>query len=131
MEQILVVGYFGAGNLGDEAILEGISREFRRRRPGIRVAATRAGDGWIAGGDVEPVSLFDVDALSAAVSASSAVLFGCGGVFQDYWGAYESSLFKEGTNGIEAYVRPALLARLRGVPAVLFSAGIGPLGTPA
>jgi polysaccharide pyruvyl transferase CsaB len=131
MEQVLVVGYFGAGNLGDEAILEGISTEFRRRRPGLRVAATRAGDRWIKGGDVEPVSLFDVDAISAAVSDSSAVLFGCGGVFQDYWGAYESSLFKDGTNGIEAYVRPALLARLRGVPAVLFSAGIGPLGTSA
>ena len=131
MERILVVGYFGAGNLGDEAILEGISTEFRRRRPGIRVAATRAGDRWIAGGDIEPVSLFDADGLSAAISSSSAVLFGCGGVFQDYWGAYESSLFKDGTNGIEAYVRPALLARLRSVPAVLFSAGIGPLRTPA
>lgn len=131
MEQVLVVGYFGAGNLGDEAILEGISAELGRRWPGIRVAATRAGDRWIAHGGIEPVSLFDIDALSAAVSKSSAVLFGCGGVFQDYWGAYESSLFKEGTNGIEAYVRPALLARLRGVPAALFSAGIGPLTTPA
>jgi colanic acid/amylovoran biosynthesis protein len=42
-----------------------------------------------------------------------------------------AALFRTGTNGVEAWVRPALLARMEGVPSALFCAGVGPLRTRA
>jgi polysaccharide pyruvyl transferase CsaB len=129
--QVFISGYFGFGNLGDEAILEAAVAGLRRRRPADAIAASFGPERRSAERlGVQAVDFFGLDATVEAVGRSDLVLFGLGGVFQDYWGASAASLFREGTNGVEAYARPALLARMAGVPAVLFCGGIGPLRTP-
>lgn len=132
LSRVFISGYFGFGNLGDEAILEAVVREFRRRSPHAdfvipfgadRATATRL--------DLQAIDFFAFDEIATEVAAADVVLFGLGGVFQDYWGADAALLFdaQARTNGVEAYARPALLATMHGVPALLFSAGVGPLRT--
>jgi polysaccharide pyruvyl transferase WcaK-like protein len=129
---ILLSGYFGFGNLGDEAILEGLVAELRRREPEAAIAAISGDPGATrARLSIEAVDFHDLDAIDRAVAGSRRVLFGLGGVFQDYWGALTTSLFREKTVGVEAYARPAMLAALHGVPHALFAAGVGPLTTEA
>jgi polysaccharide pyruvyl transferase WcaK-like protein len=127
-DRIFLSGYFGFGNLGDEAILEALTLELRARHPSSTILATFGPDRSTAGRlDVVPVDFFDLDATAHAIATSDVVLFGLGGVFQDYWGATSAAMFKPATNGVEAWARPALIARMEGVPAVLFCAGVGPL----
>jgi polysaccharide pyruvyl transferase CsaB len=125
---ILVSGNFGFGNLGDEAILEAVVGELRRRDPKVEIIAVSGSPRETALRlSIGAADFFSPDQVSAAVSRSSVVLFGLGEVFQDYWGATASSLWRADTTGIEAHVRPALLADLHGVPSVLFCADVGPL----
>ncbi len=127
-DAILISGYFGFGNLGDEAILEAVVSEVRRRDPAARlIVCSGDPDATARRYGVDAVDFFSAERTGEAISRCRAVLFGLGGVFQDYWGAYAANLFRPGTDGIEAYTRPALFARLHGVPAVLFCGGIGPL----
>ncbi len=129
--RIFISGYFGFGNLGDEAILEAVALELRRRHPSLAIAATFGEDRATAERlQVTPIDLFDLEGCAQAILGADLVLFGLGGVFQDYWGATLTALFREGSMGIEAWVRPALLARMGDVPAALFCGGVGPLRTP-
>lgn len=132
VDDVFISGYFGSGNLGDEAILEAVVRELRRRQPATRVTVTCGEDRSSAERlGVTPAAFLDVEQAAHAISSSRLVLFGLGGVFQDYWGVTPAALFRTGTNGVEAWVRPALLARMEGVPCALFCAGVGPLRTRA
>ena len=128
--RVFISGYFGFGNLGDEAILEAVVLELRTRHPSLAVTATFGEDRSTAERlDVTPVDFFDLEASAQSIVGSDLVLFGLGGVFQDYWGATSTALFRQGTNGVEAWARPALLARMENVPVALFCAGVGPLRT--
>ena len=130
-KRIFVHGYFGFGNLGDEAILEGIVAEVRRRIPEIAIVAVSGNPEQTRRRlRIDTVDFFDLSSIAAQVEAATVVLFGAGGVFQDYWGAHAAAMFQPEADGLEAYLRPALLAQVSGVPAVMFCAGIGPLRTP-
>ncbi len=132
VDDVFISGYFGFGNLGDEAILEAVVGELRRRRPGARVTVTCGEDRSSAERlGVTAARFLETEETAHAISSSRLVLFGLGGVFQDYWGVTPAALFRPGTNGVEAWVRPALLARMEGVPCALFCAGVGPLRTRA
>ena len=127
---VFISGYFGFGNLGDEAILEAVVLELRKRHPALAVTAPFGGDRSTAERlQVTPVDFLDLEASAHSIVGADLVLFGLGGVFQDYWGATSTALFRQGTNGVEAWTRPALLARMEHVPVALFCAGVGPLRT--
>lgn len=132
LNRVFISGYFGFGNLGDEAILEAVVRELRARFPRVHIVVPAGPErSHIERLGLEALDFFSLEEISTQIPLCDVVLFGLGGVFQDYWGADSSMLFQQGTNGVEAYVRPALLAAMHNVPAVLFSAGIGPLRTVA
>ena len=70
-ESILIAGYYGFGNTGDEAILAAICDDLRERQPDVKLvvvsgdpAATEATHG------VTSVAWTDISQLIAAVSAS-------------------------------------------------------------
>lgn len=127
-DRVFISGYFGFGNLGDEAILEAVVLELRKRHPSLAITATFGEDRSTAERlHVTPVDFLDLDASAHSIVGADLVLFGLGGVFQDYWGATSTALFRQGTNGVEAWARPALLARMEHIPVALFCAGVGPL----
>ena len=130
-ETVLIAGYFGKRNAGDEAILGGMLAELRGVRDDLRFQvvswdpeSTRRLHG------VEAIPWTDVPGLIDAVREASLVIVGGGGLFHDYWGVEPGSMLTSRQAGIAQYGGPIVLARLLGVPSMLYAVGVGPLRTP-
>ena len=115
---LLVGGYFGCGNLGDDAILLGLLQLLREQAPEIRVSvlsgdlrATRSLCRAKVYRRKSPLSL-----LRAFLSAD-AFLLGGGSLLQN----------RTGRLSLAYYLGLLRLSRLLKKPAALFAAGIGPL----
>ena len=128
---VVLAGYYGFGNTGDEAILTSILAGLRRRVPGTAFIvvsgdpeATRTQHG------VEPVGWRDISAISASIAKSDVVLVGGGGLFQDYWGLDTKTLLTPRHGEIAFYAGPVVLAALARKPALLYGLGFGPLASP-
>jgi len=128
--EILVVGYYGFGNLGDEAILETLVKDFGVTVPGARLVvasgdpeATRERHG------VEAVGWQDIPALMDAVRSSDLVVVGGGGLFHDHWGVDPGSVLERHHYGISYVLSPLVAAHLTGTPSMVLGVGVGPLRT--
>jgi polysaccharide pyruvyl transferase CsaB len=128
----LIAGYYGAGNAGDEWILEALVGALRRRDSAADVhvlsydpPATRRWHG------VDALGWGDLEALADAVRWSSLVIVGGGGLWQDYWGFDPLDFLSGRPGGIAGYGTPIILAHLLGRPSVMLGAGVGPLREPA
>ena len=115
---LLVGGYFGCGNLGDDAILLGLLQLLREQAPEIRVS--------VLSGDLRATrALCHVDAyrrksplaLLRAFLSADAFLLGGGSLLQN----------RTGRLSLAYYLGLLRLSRLLKKPAALFAAGIGPL----
>ncbi len=128
--RILIGGYYGHGNAGDEALLAAMLRELRARRPGLEITVasgdperTRAEHG------VGAVAAADLPALAGAVRKSDLVIVGGGGLFQDYWDVPAESFLTARQGGIYSYLIYPVLAALLGRPSMVYAVGVGPLNT--
>jgi polysaccharide pyruvyl transferase CsaB len=131
--RILFTGYFGGGNLGDEAILSVELGRFREALDGRLEPVVATVDPALTTrlhGEVETVPFFDVRALSAAIAGSDLVVWGGGGLLQDHWRVPAEELFLDPRGGVPAYLRVPLLAAARGRPCVVYGQGVGPLTEP-
>jgi polysaccharide pyruvyl transferase CsaB len=118
---VLISGYFGAGNAGDEAVLAAMIQTLREVDPGIRIVAlsadcsqTRRIHGIEAAPRMAPRSVL------AALRQSRLLLSGGGSLLQDTT-SVRSLLY------YLAVLRMASWAR---VPAVVYAQGLGPLIRP-
>jgi polysaccharide pyruvyl transferase CsaB len=128
--RVLIGGYYGHGNAGDEAILAGMLDALRALRPGLAVTvASGDPERTVAEHGVHAVSSGDLPELIAAVRESGLVILGGGGLFHDYWPVPEESFLTARQGGLPAYVAYPALAALLGRPAVIYAAGVGPLTT--
>jgi len=116
--RILICGYYGLGNAGDEAILAGIVGGLRRRRPDAELVvlsgdppATQAAHG------VHAAPRRHYPTLWRQIGAADLVVEGGGGLIQDST-SVRSALY---------YLAILALARLRRTPFVVLGQGIGPL----
>lgn len=116
---LLISGYYGFGNFGDEAILRVFVDEWRRRRPCDSMSvlsadppATRRAYG------VNAVARSAWPAVLAAVRSADLVLSGGGGLLQDAT-SVRSLLY---------YTAVLKAAQRAGRTNVIFAQGIGPLG---
>ena len=128
--KILVAGYYGAKNAGDEAILAGLLACFR--------AAGFAGDFTVITRDpadtralhgVEGVAWNHIEAVIDAAQQADLVVVGGGGLFHDYWGVDPSTVLTSRQGGIAQYATPVYLAAMLGRPCALLGVGVGPLRT--
>jgi polysaccharide pyruvyl transferase CsaB len=130
---ILIIGYYGFANAGDESILASILAEFRARRPHPRLPDLRlivsSGDpaGTAADHGVSAVAWNDIAALSRAIEIADLVIVGGGGLFHDYWGADPDTLLSGAHWGGSYYAGCAFLATLFRKPLMLYGVGVGPL----
>lgn len=125
---VLVAGYYGFGNTGDEAILQAIVSKLGDRARLTVVSGNPARTRERHG--VETVPWRDVLSIADAVRASDLVLVGGGGLFQDYEELDPSTLLTPRHGGITFYAGPAVLAAAAAKPVALYGLGFGPLASP-
>jgi polysaccharide pyruvyl transferase CsaB len=126
--KVLIAGYFGFANTGDELILDAMIRDFRAHLPGIDITV-------ISGNPqttrkvhrVNAVGWEDVSQIADEMETCQLVVIGGGGVFHDYWGFDHSSILTSGHMGLSFYSSIAILTAIKGKPLMLFAVGIGPL----
>ncbi len=130
---VFVVGWFGAGNIGDEAILYSELSILRNKIQGMEFTVlsfdpSRTKKLTASFPEVKRIirmgsklGLFRSDffGIYAAIKRADAVIIGGGGLFQDIYNFYP----------IPFFTSLALLARLLDKPSVLYCVGIGPLKT--
>ncbi|HUJ77127.1 MAG TPA: polysaccharide pyruvyl transferase family protein, partial [bacterium] len=127
-KKVLLAGYYGFGNTGDEAILSAILHDLRSLATGIElcvVSASPAGTRKRYGVDV--IAWRDLSGIIRKVRACDLVLLGGGGVFNDYWGAPSADLLTPQQAGIPFYSSFPLLSSLLEKPMMVYAAGVGPL----
>jgi polysaccharide pyruvyl transferase CsaB len=125
---VLIAGYYGFGNTGDEAILAAMLSDLRRRRPDLECAVV-SGDpaDTAARHGVRSLLWTDVPAILEAAERSDLIVLGGGGVFHDYWGARGDTLLTRGHGGIPYYSGFPFLGTLTDRPCMLYAVGVGPL----
>lgn len=131
--RILLAGYFGAGNLGDEAILAATLSAFRNHLGADFAPLVAAYDHDRVArmhGEVETVDVWSIDALARAVERVDFVVWGGGGLLQDHWFVPAETLLANARGGVPAHVRVPLLAALKGTPCMMYGQGVGPLTHP-
>ncbi len=131
-KRILVAGYYGYHNTGDEAILSALLDDLRGIGPESQIC--------ILSGDpedtkrrhrVNAIEHTDVQGIIAQARNSDYLIVGGGGVFQDYWGADKNTLLTGDHAGIPFYSCLPLLGWLLEKPVLLYAVGVGPLFSPA
>jgi len=117
--RILISGYYGFGNLGDEAILEALTDEIRRQCPQAVLRVLAADPGRARQLDLQAVPRKAPLAVLRALWNSDLLLSGGGGLVQD----------STGVGSVAYYLGLVGLARLLGRRAMLFCQGWGPVRT--
>lgn len=115
MHRILLSGYYGFGNLGDEAILAAFAQEFASRVDLVVLSADPAMTERAFG--VRAIGRTDLGAIQQELRGASLFVSGGGGLMQDVTGMlsvpYYGGLLK--------------LAQWSGVKTLVFGQGVGPL----
>ncbi len=116
--KVVISGYFGFDNAGDEAILEAMLAELRALRPDVRPVVL-SGDppATEARFDVEAVPRLSVPAVLRALRGASLFISGGGSLLQD----------ATGWGSVPYYAGLMRLAGHMGVPVFVYAQGIGPL----
>ena len=116
--RIVISGYYGFGNSGDEAILAALIAELQRRLPAAQLTVLSAApQATTSQYGVAAVARWSPQAVWRALRGAELLISGGGGLIQDTTSAL-SPLY---------YLAILRLARLVGVPYMIFAQGIGPL----
>ena len=131
MTTILIGGYYGAGNLGDEAILECILKDLRALRPELEFYVTSWNPNQTSKSHtVTGIHWKDISGLLEACQNSNLIILGGGGLFQDYWGFDAETYLRTSYRDITSYGSLPLLASLLGIPCMIYAVGLGPFKSP-
>jgi polysaccharide pyruvyl transferase CsaB len=116
--RFLLSGYYGFGNLGDEALLQVIVAQLRARWPGCAIDVL-SGDpeGTARAYGVEATPRMDLGRVRGAIDRADVVLSGGGGLLQNAT-SLRSLLYYSGV------IRSGLAA---GKPTLVFAQSVGPL----
>ncbi len=126
---VLVIGWYGAPNVGDEVLLEVLKTTIESKGGTLTVASvdpalTREMHG------VDSVDFHNLGELARTLLWADVLIMGGGGIFQDHHPFQLHPIYDPIINDISAYARPVLMARQFGVPVVIWGHGVGPLTGP-
>lgn len=117
---VLVSGYYGFGNLGDEAILEELTNELKKLVLSEHIIVlSNDPENTKRTFGVQSISRWQPMGLVALLRRTSLFISGGGGLFQDATGI-KSTIF---------YGSQILLARIMGSQALVYAQGVGPLSS--
>lgn len=124
--RVLVVGFYGAPNVGDEVLLDIVVRHVRKLGGEPVVASIDPGLTQRMH-NVDAVSFTDIGAITRVLLQCDALVMGGGGIFQDHHPFNLEALYLPYVNDISGYARPLLIARQLGVPTFIWGHGVGPV----
>ena len=127
---ILVAGYFGFGNMGDDAILTAILDD-------LDAAVPQAECVVVSGEPARTAKSFgrnaigwdDFPSIVETIRTSDLVIVGGGGLFHDYWPIDSRYLLSASKNSLGSYLSIPLLCTMLKTPSMAYSVGVGPLGS--
>ncbi len=115
---ILICGYYGYGNTGDETLLSVITEELRRRDPTVRICALSANpEQTRLYNMVDAIGRFDLLRIAKKMKETKLFLFGGGNLLQD----------KTSTHSLLYYTNILHMAKNSGMKVMIYANGIGPL----
>ncbi len=117
-KKILISGYFGYGNQGDEAILAALSKGLQENLSGVRpvvLSAHPARTKKMHG--LEAVNRWRLARVWKELGSSKALITGVGGLYQDV----------TSNRSLWYYLFIVYMAWLRGIPIFIAGCGIGPI----
>lgn len=118
MRSILLSGYYGFGNTGDEAILTATVKALRKASPHVKIMVlSRTPEDTSKTYGVESFQRMCLSQVLSAMKRSDLVVFGGGSLLQDAT-SFRSLLY---------YLSIIYLARLFSKPLVVYANGIGPI----
>jgi polysaccharide pyruvyl transferase CsaB len=127
-KKILISGYYGHGNTGDEAILSAIAGQLQGHQLTV-VSLDPKYTGNIQG--LNAVDFFDTEAIEQEVRRSDLVIVGGGGLFQEfpditYYDSRVSRLFHRHEGKVMDFAIVPIIAAVYRKPLFFLSMGIGP-----
>lgn len=125
---IVIAGYFGFGNLGDELILAAMINSLRAQKSDLTITVLSGNPKDTQKTHrVESIAWEDYVGIVQAVSTCDLVILGGGGLFHDYWGVEPQSILTTRHSGFAFYTSIALLASIHKKKLMLSAVGVGPL----
>lgn len=118
-ERILLSGYFGYGNIGDEAILEAECAHLRLLKPDLELSVLMDNKARAEELQLTAYKRKSLWHIYQAVKSCDLVISGGGGLFQD----------STGFGSVMYYGMILAAASILGKPSFLFSQGFGPIKT--
>ncbi len=129
--RVVLAGWYGAANLGDELILA-VFVDWVREAGGSPVVISVNPHYTTAVHDAEAVGYSDLPAIVEAMAEADLVALGGGGLFQDYDTFDLPSLERFPARNVAQFAQFFYLGKEMGVPAAVLAQGVGPLrGTDA
>lgn len=125
-----IVGYYGAGNLGDELILDAILERLTKITDisNICITSINPADSKKIHGNIKTVRSFELHKISQIIKNSSLVIIGGGEIITDnrlIFGEFEAgNIFDSPRRGLSAFFAYTLFARIYKVPYILLSIGL-------
>ncbi len=115
---VLICGYYGYGNSGDETLLSVMTENLRKRMPNIRICVLSAKPNETARYHmVDAVHRFDLLEISKKMKQGKLFLFGGGSLLQD----------KTSNRSLSYYLQMLHMAKKNGMKIAVFANGIGPI----
>ena len=87
-KRILMYGYFGAGNMGDEAILEVQTKIIRELNPDVELSVLTHDKEKAKKLNLKPYDFKDILEIIKAIEECDLIISGGGGLFQDISGSF-------------------------------------------
>jgi polysaccharide pyruvyl transferase CsaB len=125
--KLMIVGYYGAGNVGDELLLSMLISYLPSDVETIVLSENPRHTEVL-----HSVKSCDAHLLSevlAHMHTCNLIVMGGGGLLQTYDSFVETDLYQFQGMDVSTYVRPLLMARQLGIPTLSWAQGIGPLNT--
>ena len=127
---ILVCGYYGFANAGDEAILSVLVDDIRSVHPDATITVLAGSPDDVRGDHgVNAIHWQAVSEMVAAAQQADLLVLGGGGLFQDYDGVEADRMLTTRHGSIGYYGGFALLSALTRTPLVIYGLGVGPIHT--
>jgi polysaccharide pyruvyl transferase CsaB len=127
---ILIHGYYGFKNLGDELILKKIIEDIELLVPDTEIVVLSGDPPYTQNTHgIEAIDRFNINDVIDAVRRCDVIILGGGGLFNDQWPLVIKDIFSSFGIGIAYYAVPPLIAKILGKPVFYWAHGLGPFYT--